>query len=283
MLLTVGDTLRSIEVHIRVVEESEQELGLEHASHRHIHRRFGNDPILDLFEQGRVAGVQFKVDGNNIGSEISTSPYTLTWDSTAVTPGVNHVLTAVARDTQGRTGTSAPVTVLVEAASTIGQWEAPISMPIVAVHSILLPNGNVIMFDAQDSGMMSRLWNIAANAWTIVNAPINIFCAGLNSLADGRVFGAGGHVTAHVGLNNTELFNEQGLQWSAGPTMFSSRWYPTTTTLPDGRVLIMSGETGCDEEQRRCRCEAVQELDRDSGEGHARIRRAGHGAGARVR
>jgi chitodextrinase len=57
-----------------------------------------------------VAGVQFKLDGANLGAEDTTAPYSLNWDSTAVANG-SHTLSAVARDAAGNTATAASVTV----------------------------------------------------------------------------------------------------------------------------------------------------------------------------
>jgi Big-like domain-containing protein len=48
----------------------------------------------------RVAGVQFRVDGVNVGPEIWVPPYELRWDSTKVAAG-EHRITAVARDPAG--------------------------------------------------------------------------------------------------------------------------------------------------------------------------------------
>jgi hypothetical protein len=59
-----------------------------------------------------VVGVQFKLDGANLGAEDTTAPYAVTWDTTTVANG-SHTLTAVARDAAGNTTTSAPVTVTV--------------------------------------------------------------------------------------------------------------------------------------------------------------------------
>jgi peptidoglycan/xylan/chitin deacetylase (PgdA/CDA1 family) len=61
---------------------------------------------------GTVAGVQFKVDGVNIGSEDTTAPYELAWDSTTVTNGA-HNITATVRDTDATTlvSTAVPITV----------------------------------------------------------------------------------------------------------------------------------------------------------------------------
>ena len=63
-----------------------------------------------------VAGVQFQLDGANLGAEDTTSPYSITWDTTAASNG-SYTLTAVARDAAGNRTTSAPVTVIVSNSS----------------------------------------------------------------------------------------------------------------------------------------------------------------------
>ncbi|HEX7965167.1 MAG TPA: LamG-like jellyroll fold domain-containing protein [Gammaproteobacteria bacterium] len=57
-----------------------------------------------------VAGVQFKLDGANLGAELTQTPYTLTWDTTKVAAGT-HTLSAVARDAAGNVSTAGNVTV----------------------------------------------------------------------------------------------------------------------------------------------------------------------------
>ncbi len=59
-----------------------------------------------------VAGVQFRVDGENVGAEDTTSPFSISLNTTTLTNGT-HTLTAVARDAAGITTTSAGVTVTV--------------------------------------------------------------------------------------------------------------------------------------------------------------------------
>lgn len=59
-----------------------------------------------------VAGVQFKVDGVNLGAEDRSAPFTVSWDTTLATSGA-YTLTAQARDSAGNVATSAPVTVTV--------------------------------------------------------------------------------------------------------------------------------------------------------------------------
>ncbi|WP_053226918.1 LamG-like jellyroll fold domain-containing protein [Solirubrobacter soli] len=61
-----------------------------------------------------VAGVQFKVDGANIGSEDTSAPYSVVWDASTIALGP-HTLTAVARDPSGNTAASAGVNITVTA------------------------------------------------------------------------------------------------------------------------------------------------------------------------
>jgi hypothetical protein len=56
---------------------------------------------------------------------------------------------------------------------------------------------------------------------------------------------AGGHIGAHNGLRDTNLFNSTTHAWSRVAPMTVGRWYPTTTALGDGRVLVTSGEIDC--------------------------------------
>src|SRR5262249_3408682 len=59
-----------------------------------------------------VVGVQFLVDGAAAGSEATTSPYQIAWNSTSVANGT-HTLSARARDAAGNQTTSAGVSVTV--------------------------------------------------------------------------------------------------------------------------------------------------------------------------
>ena len=59
-----------------------------------------------------VAGVQFRLDGVNLGAEDTSAPYSISWNTTGTANG-SHALTAIARDAAGNRTTSAPVTVTV--------------------------------------------------------------------------------------------------------------------------------------------------------------------------
>ncbi|OGV10269.1 MAG: hypothetical protein A2237_10820 [Stygiobacter sp. RIFOXYA2_FULL_38_8] len=52
-----------------------------------------------------VTGVQYKLDGSNLGTEVVTSPYNFSWNTAQTTDGT-HTLSAVARDAAGNTSTA---------------------------------------------------------------------------------------------------------------------------------------------------------------------------------
>ena len=66
-----------------------------------------------------VAFVQFLLDGANLGSQLTASPYSFSWNTTAVANGA-HTLTAISQDPAGNQGTSAAVTVTVSNSTSTG-------------------------------------------------------------------------------------------------------------------------------------------------------------------
>ncbi len=63
-----------------------------------------------------VARVQFTVDGANVGTPLTASPYQMSWDSSTAANG-SHAISAVATDTSGNTATASAVSVTVSNAS----------------------------------------------------------------------------------------------------------------------------------------------------------------------
>ena len=83
-----------------------------------------------------VAGVQFKVDGGNLGAEVTTPPYAVTWNTTTTADGA-HVLTAVARDAAGNMATSAEVTVTVaNAVANANPQPIDVTSPVISKVSL---------------------------------------------------------------------------------------------------------------------------------------------------
>lgn len=63
-----------------------------------------------------IVGVQFQLDGTSLGAEVTTPPYSISWNTSSTT-NATHLLTAIARDSAGNRNTSSAVTVTVSSAS----------------------------------------------------------------------------------------------------------------------------------------------------------------------
>ena len=70
---------------------------------------------------------------------------------------------------------------------------------------------------------------------------VNLFCAGHAYLPDGRLLVAGGHLTDGDGIDYAGTYDHATNTWTPLPDMNGGRWYPTATSLADGRVLVISG------------------------------------------
>ncbi len=194
---------------------------------------------------GTVSSVQFRLDGNALGAADTVAPFLVSWDTATASNGA-HTLTAVATDPSGNQTTSTSIGVTSSngpALDQVGRWDGPFGWPLVAVHGALLPTGNVLSFDAWDDAPNSeRIWNPSNGTFVPVPYSRNLFCGGHTTLADGRQIVIGGHVAAYQGLKDTSLFNATTNTWTRGADMAVTRWYPTATALPDGKVLAFSGD-----------------------------------------
>jgi hypothetical protein len=95
-----------------------------------------------------VAGVQFKVDGANVGSEDTSSPYSISWNSASVANGT-HTITAVARDGAGNSTTSSSVSVTV---SNVPDTTAPtVSLTAPTAGSTVTGSNVTISANASDN------------------------------------------------------------------------------------------------------------------------------------
>lgn len=113
-----------------------------------------------------VAGVQFKVDGANIGAEDTTAPYSVPWNTTSKSNG-SHTLMAVARDALGLQFESQWVTVTVSNAP-----PADTTPPTVSITS------------PASGATVSGTTTVSASASD------NVGVAGVQFLVDGSALGA---------------------------------------------------------------------------------------------
>jgi Big-like domain-containing protein len=127
-----------------------------------------------------VAGVQFKLDGANLGAEDTSAPYSVSWDTTAASNG-SHTLTAVARDQLGLQYTSNAVTV------TVFNDTTPPTVSITAPANGATVSGTI---------------NVSADASD------NVSVAGVQFLLDGAALGAEDTAAPYsVALDTTKVAN----------------------------------------------------------------------------
>jgi hypothetical protein len=181
-----------------------------------------------------ITGVQFLLDGKNLGAQVTTVPYSLTWDTTTATAGT-HTLSATIYDSASLSATAAPVTVQVDNSgnpAVVGSWSSPVS--------ILLKNNSLLFY--QD-GASPTVWNYTNNIFTNTATSTNLFCSGHAALPDGRILVVGGYggSSSKFGIPDAEIFDPAMNTWTTIPKMAYSRWYPTATTLSDGRILVTAG------------------------------------------
>lgn len=151
-----------------------------------------------------------------------------------------------------------------------GSWAGPFCWPNQATHMMHLHTGKILFWPGHfnESGHIDAwLWDPKAGCFgdnpadnfdpqcftKIDNNETNLFCSGHAALADGRILITGGHTPPfgnNVGKPDANLFNPDTETWTGPNTgvaqMAFRRWYPTCTTLPDGRILTVSGSN------RRC-------------------------------
>ncbi len=196
-----------------------------------------------------VAGVQFLLDGSNLGNGVANPPYTTQWDTSTTTVGA-HTLAAIASDFSNNSTRSANVNVNVIAPSPaqVGKWSPVMNWPIVSVHAILLPSGDVLGWTDYTTMGGAQIWRRATNTFVPKTYDTtSLFCAGHAYMADGRLMVTGGIVGLQddMGPHDATIFDPVSEQWSQGALMFTGRYYPTATTLPDGRILVQGGTTTC--------------------------------------
>ena len=138
----------------------------------------------------------------------------------------------------------------------LGRWGPVIGLINVAVHSTLLPTGQVLIWGRRMPGdadldvpeCQPFLFDPATGQSQLTEQPkaaggadINLFCAGHAFLPDGRLLVMGGHESDGGGIDQACLYDPVENTWTPTAPMNNGRWYPTAVTLPDGRILVMGG------------------------------------------
>jgi hypothetical protein len=169
---------------------------------------------------------------------------TTLWPTTAVASGLPLDRATTAATTPPPAAVApppAPATATNAAAIDSGEWGPLLDWGVQAKHMVQLSTGKVLVWSTGDN---ARVWDPTTGTFTLAPATFaDLHCAGQSTLADGRVIVVGGQVgSPHNGHNITSLFDPITQTWTRGADMTDLRWYATSTTLADGKVLATSGD-----------------------------------------
>lgn len=124
-----------------------------------------------------------------------------------------------------------------------GQWTSVQTWPTRAVHTTVLPDGRVFFVSYYTESLQPHIWDPASNTFSPTAASsYALFCAGHTLMADGRIFIAGGHIADYTGYPHVAIYNPSSNSITLTPDMNEGRWYPTTTVLGNGDVLVVTGD-----------------------------------------
>jgi hypothetical protein len=162
----------------------------------------------------------------------------------------------------------------------VGRWDVlSYKSQVESIHMALLHTGKVLYYSgfryAEAVKTETRLWYPKTGEIKAPSTPGDIFCAGHSFLPDGRLLSTGGTLEyrnppplppwlvrllrplsptivhnferfvknkpTFTGTTFLYLFDPEAEQWEFASDMVEGRWYPTNTTLPDGRIMILSG------------------------------------------
>ncbi len=134
----------------------------------------------------------------------------------------------------------------------VGVWSRARSRPgtsAIAISAVLLHTGKVLMFgQTQDyTTAVGSVYDPATNTGYEIPLPGPIFCSSVTPLSDGRVLVVGGADPLPQGTEELWLFNpvaadrDPQTAWTRQPDMSAGRYYPTSTRLPGGRIIITAG------------------------------------------
>ncbi len=206
-----------------------------------------------------VLGVQFKLDGSNLGVEDTSTPYGVVWDSTTASNAA-HALTAVARDGAGNSTTSAAVSVTVANGGTDAAPTVSITSPAngATVSNTITVSANATD-DVSVSGVQFKLDGVNLGAED-TSAPYGVSWA-TTSVSDGAhtllavARDGAGHTTTSTAVNVTVsnppptisaisagsiTTSGATITWTTSTAASSQVEYGTTTAYGSSTVLDAS-------------------------------------------
>jgi hypothetical protein len=208
--------------------------------------------------KGTITGVQFKLDGGNLGNQATNAPYSVVWNTTTSTNGA-HVLTAMVSDNAGNQATSASVPVIV---SNNGANKLAVSITLPIAGSTLSGAVNISATASDVGSSVTRVqflldnanigpqltaapYSTQLNTASIANGSHTI--SAIASDSSGNTAQAPGIVvTIANGSNSSNKWNHMpvnGDLYSGWPGNLN--WNKLIFEASTGKTLLISGENSC--------------------------------------
>jgi len=140
-----------------------------------------------------------------------------------------------------------------------GRWSSRMDWPHIAIHSVMLSDGKLLTYGTGGSGIQGAMefnvWDpalgIAQSSHKNIQgtAQVDSFCSAATMLSDtGDVLISGGDARPlgrnNSGIRDATLYGAASQSVSPANDMNYERWYPTSTTLPNGDILVAAGRDG---------------------------------------
>jgi hypothetical protein len=153
-------------------------------------------------------------------------------------------------------------------ANVVGVWTTVGNWPLIGVHAVLTPGGNVLTYGTDGNGKQTgkfiydvwdpRAGGIALGHTTLPNnTPTDIFCSAQAILPQsGNILIAGGDNFVNGNTTNTansdsNIFGTGDLSLTRANSMNRARWYASLTALPNGEMYLQGGSGGQDRPEVR--------------------------------
>lgn len=137
-----------------------------------------------------------------------------------------------------------------------GQWSPVLDWPVIAIHAVLTPNGEVLTYGTNDDGVQGAhfyydLWNPETGEHTLLENTLEVdsFCSAPLIIPETKqIIMPGGDARFGEGFNkgivDAPILDTDSQSITPASPMSFARWYPTATTLPNGEILVAGGIDG---------------------------------------
>lgn len=167
----------------------------------------------------------------------------------AVSTGQRETGTLVVQDFCSDHGNQRFAVQQIEAAGDKGLWSPVIHMPLIPVAAAALPDGNVLVWAANNRSDFGDYYRFSYTQTgifdpttgqtveeTVSQTGHDMFCPGIVNLPDGRIFVNGGS-----SAYNTSIYNPATGEWEESDAMNIPRGYQGSNLMADGSVFTLGG------------------------------------------